>query len=135
MSDQEYNFQKDLENSILNADPKIDRKELLIDIFKSYVAKMFEFTLTKKGLPYEALVEVKNNLISEFRRAELSERQMSVEQYEALFDSTVQEILAFAASQHQGRDSVSMGNQSLQINPEAYINEGGLYVPPHLARH
>ena len=134
MSDTEYNFQKELKDAIFNADVKIDRKELLIDIFKSYVAKLFEISLDKKKLPYDDLVEVKRNLIAEFRAADLSEYQKSVEDYEILFDDTVKEILQFAAERHQGVDSVVHANQSLEINPEAYINEGGLYVPKHLAR-
>ena len=32
------NFQSDLEKSVLQADPKVDREELLVDIFKSFVS-------------------------------------------------------------------------------------------------
>ena len=124
-----YNFQTELKNSIFNADPKLNRKDLLDDIFKSYVAKLFERVLSKEKLPFDALVQVKNNLISEFRSAELSEYQKSVEQYDELFDNTVKEILSLAASRHQGNDSVARGQQELIINPEIYINEGGLSVP------
>ena len=129
MSDQEYNFQVELKNAIFKADPKLDRKELLIDIFKSYVAKMFEIALKQKGMPYDALVEIKNNLIREFRAADLSEYQKSVEQYEDLFDATVKEILDFAAEQHKGVDIVQRAPQNLEVNGDAYINEGGLYLP------
>jgi len=125
----DYDFQKELKNSIFNADPKLDRNELLIDIFKSYVAKMFELVITKKGLPYDSLVQIKANLINEFMNAELSEYQKNTKWYDKLFDDTVKEILNFAAHQHSGQDMVADANQTLQINPEVYINEGGLIKP------
>ena len=129
MGDQEYNFQEELKKSIFNADPKIDRKELLIDIFKSYVAKLFEVVLKKKGMPYDSLVEVKNNIIREFRATDLAEYQKSVEQYEELFDTTVKEILDYAANRHKGSESVVRAPQNLEVNGDAYVNEGGLFVP------
>jgi len=124
-----YNFQDELKKSIFNADDKIDRKELLSDIFKCYVAKLFERTLTKEKLPFDAIVKIKNNLISEFRTADLSEYQRTVEQYEQLFDSTVKEILSLAAMRHKGTDIVHRASQNLEINPEIYINEGGMIKP------
>jgi hypothetical protein len=129
MSNDEYDFQKDLKNSIFNADPKIDKHELLTDIFKSYVAKMFEITLKRGRIPFDALVEIKANLISEFRKTDLSEYQKSVEWYEGLFDTTIKEILSLAAARHKGTDRVVNANQNLEINPEIYINEGGLMKP------
>ena len=131
----EYNFQKDLRDSVLKADPvKFDKKELLTDIFKSYVAKLFEIVLSgKKGnrLEFDAMIQVKANLISEFRNTELGEYQQSVKWYEDLFDTAMQEILNDAAQNHQGINQVSI-EQNLEINPEAYINEGGLFIPQHL---
>ena len=122
----DFNFQEDLKKTIFNADVKIDRNELLVDIFKSYVAKLFERVLKKEKIPFDALVTIKNNLISEFRKTDLSEYQKSNDQYEKLFDDTVKEILSFAASRHAGRDAVGFANQNLEINKEIYINEGGL---------
>ena len=130
-----YNFQDDLKNSIFNADPKLDRKELLIDIFKTYVAKLFERTVTKGKIPFDSLVQVKKNLINEFRQTDLSEYQKSVEQYEKMFDETVQEILAFAATRHHGQDAIQQAPQELVINPDAYMNEGGLYLPKGLSKN
>ena len=131
----EYNFQKDLRDSVLKADPvKFDKKELLTDIFKSYVAKLFEIVLSgKKGnrLEFDAMIQVKANLISEFRKTELGEYQQSVKWYEDLFDTAMQEILNDAAQNHQGINQVSI-EQNLEINPNAYINEGGLFIPQHL---
>ena len=131
----EYNFQKDLRDSVLKADPvKFDKKELLTDIFKSYVAKLFEIVLSgKKGnrLEFDAMIQVKANLISEFRKTELGEYQQSVKWYEELFDTAMQEILNDAAQNHQGINQVSI-EQNLEINPNAYINEGGLFIPQHL---
>ncbi|MCK5641411.1 MAG: hypothetical protein KAJ19_11460 [Gammaproteobacteria bacterium] len=135
----EYDFQKDLHDSIFDADPKLDRRELLTDIFKAYTAKMFEFVITRRKdpenrLPFDAIVEVKKNLISEFRKAALSEHQQSVEWYEKLFDATVQEILAEAATSHGGQESIQLAQQRLEINPEAYIHEGGLFLPKGMRR-
>lgn len=135
----EYNFQQDLHDSIFNADPKLNRKELLSDIFKAYTAKMFEFVVTRRKdpenrLPFDAILEVKKNLISEFRKTELSEHQQSVEWYEKLFDATVQEILAEAAASHAGQNTVQLAQQQLEIDPEAYIHEGGLFLPKGMKR-
>ena len=129
MSETDYNFQRDLKNSIFNADPKLDRKELIKDIFKAYVAKLFENVVVNGRMPYDVVVQVRNNLISEFRLTELSEYQMSIEQYELLFDETVKEILDLAAMRHKGIDTVDRANQNFEINPEIYINEGGLIKP------
>jgi len=134
---EEYNFQKELKDRILNADPmKFDRHELLEDIFKIYVAKLFEFTLGRKSkdrLEVDAMVEVKKNLINEFRNTELGEYQKSVEWYEDMFDETVQEILNDAALAHKGSNIVNV-QKTLQINKDAYINEGGLFVPEHMKK-
>jgi len=130
----EYNFQKDLRDSVLKADPtKLNKKELLTDIFKSYVAKLFEIVLSgKKGnrLEFDAMTQVKANLISEFRKTELGEHQQSIKWYEELFDTAMQEILNDAAQNHKGIDQISV-EQTMEINPEAYVNEGGLFVPEH----
>ena len=119
-----YNFQKELEKSILKADEKLDKKELLIDVFKSYVAKLFEMTINKSGtknrIEYSALVQTKRNIINEFRQASLSELQMSVKQYEDLFDKTVQEIVDFAGSMHEGVDETS-------VDKTLSIDKGGFW--------
>jgi len=125
----DYNFQKELKDAIFNADIKLDRKELLTDIFKSYVAKLFERVLVRGRVPFDAMVQIKNNLINEFRSADLSEYQKSVEQYDELFDATVKEILNQAALRHKGVDTIHRGAQNLEINPEIYINEGGMIKP------
>jgi hypothetical protein len=136
MSD-EYNFQKELESSIENADIKLDRSELLEDIFKIYVAKLFELCLNKSKaqnrLPFDALVEVKKNIISEFRKASLGMIQKSVEQYEELFEKTVQEIVNDAGLAHQGEDIMSSGGE-FDINKRIYqathtVTPAGLIVP------
>ena len=135
---EDFNFQKDLKNRIFGCDPdKFDRTELLEDIFKSYVAKLFEYNLSRDKqdrLEEAALVEIKRNIISEFRQAELGEYQKSTKWYEDLFDATVQEILNEAAKAHQGSDVVEV-NQTLEINPEAYVKEGGLFVPEHMKKN
>jgi len=139
MSNDDYDFQKDLQNSIFNADPKLNRDDLLLDIFKSYVAKLFELVLSRQGsesrIPFDALVQIKKNLISEFRLASLGEYQQSVKWYEEMFEATVQEILNDASLAHQGADTIELDqNQELSVDINGYINEGGLYVPEHMKK-
>ena len=133
----EQNFQKQLEKSILGVDSsKMDRKDILRSIFKTGVAKLFEWNLGKKGknrLELNVLVQIKRNLINEFRIAKLGEYQQSEKWYEELFEATVKEIFEEAARNHKGIDRVSV-NQTLEVNPKAYIKEGGLFVPDHLKK-
>ena len=125
-------FQKDLEKSVLQADPKLDREELLTDIFKSFVARMFEFVL-KRGkneetrLQANQVIEIKRNLIHEFRSANLENHQKPIEWYEDLFEKTVGEI--FQSAKHPGVDLSHRAAENLEINVDAYKNESGLYVP------
>lgn len=132
MSKEDYDFQKELKDSIFKSDAtKIDRHELLEDIFKSCVAKLFEFNLgrsKKDRLESGVMVEVKRNLINEFRGAELSEYQKTVKWYEDKFDDTIQEIFNDAAKNHQGVNKVAV-NQTLEVNRDVYLNEGGIYIP------
>jgi len=133
----EYNFQKELRKHIFNSDEKLNRHELLNDIFKSYVARCLEFALRKNKdgkLEASALHQIRRNLIDEFRSTELGEYQRSIEYYEHLFDVAMQEIFNDASHAHEGINKVSV-EQSLQINKKAYINEGGLFVPSHLSKN
>ena len=117
-------FIKDLEDSIINSDGELERNELLESIFKTYVAKLFEIQIQNKRLPFGVLQEVKRKLISEFRSASLGVYQKSVEQYEKMFDDTVQDIVDFASQRHSGEDIIEEDtNQVLSIDPEAYLNE------------
>jgi len=124
-ADPSQQFQEDLKNAIFNADPtKIDRKELLIDIFKAAVAKLFELQLsksnTKERLEFEQLVLIKRSLIDQFHGANLSEYQMSDRQYEDLFNTTVKEIMNDAAVAHQGEDRIEQAPQRLEVNANEY---------------
>ena len=133
---EEYNFQKELVDSIYKAKPE-ERNEILTMIYKTYVAKMIEILMQRSGhdgLEAGIIDEVKKNLITEFRNASLNEYQRSVEQYEEIFDTTLQEILNYASHVHEGEDSMKFANRVLDINPEAYVNEGGLYVPEYMAK-
>jgi len=130
----DYNFQKELKKSIIGADDKINRSDLLTNIFKTYVAKMFEHVLSKgkkDRLETASMATVKRNLIDEFRNAELGEYQKSTEWYEDMFDKAMQEILEEAGRNHQGANIASI-DQRLEINKRAYINESGLFIPEHL---
>lgn len=116
----------------MQADPKLNREELLIDIFKSFVAKMFEHILSsgkssETRLRMDQVVAIKRNLISEFRQTSLEKHQKPVKWYEDLFEKTVGEI--FDTAKHQGEESYNLANQNLEINADAYKNEGGLFVP------
>ena len=134
MSNKEFDFQKELKKAIFDADPKLDRHELLIDIFKIWVARLLEYISSKKSknrIGLDAMIEIKRNLINEFRKTELGEYQKSAEQYSDLFEETVKEIFNDAALAHAGKDLVQV-EQTLEINPKAYIHEGGLLIPKHL---
>ncbi len=125
-------FQQDLKKAIVNADPKLDKEDLLVDIFKSFVAKMFEHVMSRKSknlprLSVDELITIKRNLINEFRSAELGEYQKSEQWYDDLFELTVKEIVESAS--HQGIETVSLENQNLEINQKAYKMEKGIYRP------
>jgi len=131
-------FKKSLEDSINNADPRLDKDELLEDIFKTSVAKLLQFSMEngsgkkKDRLEMGALLTAKRELIAEFRSATLDQHQKSVEQYEELFQKTLQEIFNDASHAHGGDNNVEYANQNLEINSDVYINEGGLFVPSHM---
>jgi hypothetical protein len=131
--DEVQEFQLELKNALLNADVKIDRKEMLVDIFKSYVAKLFEVVLSKQGgnrIPFDALVEVKSRLISSFRGAELGEYQKSEAQYDELFETTVKEILNECAANHRGEDLIQLAPEQFEINKNEFHRQAsGLFVP------
>ena len=133
---EEYKFGEELANSIKKAKPK-DRVEVLVMIFKNYVAKMIEFLMERSGrdgLEVGIIEEVKRNLITEFRGAKLNETQRSEKMYEDLFDTTLQEILNYASHAHEGEDSAKFEGQVLDINSNAYVNEGGLFIPEYLKK-
>jgi len=133
----EQDFQRQLEKSILGIDSsKMERKAILEDIFKTFIAKLFEYNLGRKGknrLELDVLVQIKRNLINEFRTAKLGEYQQSEKWYDDLFETTVKEIFEEAAKNHQGINQIST-NQTLEINQKAYVKEGGLFVPDHLKK-
>jgi len=121
-------FQKDLEKTISGTE--MDKKDLLRQIFKMYVAKLFEFKLKNARLEFNALVEIKKNLISSFRGAALAENQMSVEQYEELFDKTVEEIFNDAALAHQGEDIMQIDPGKQLIKNAGFVEHpSGLMIP------
>jgi len=132
MGKETFDFQKELKASIFNADPKQDREELLTMIFKSYVAKCLEYTLKKKTnrIEYSAMLEIRRNLINEFRITELGEYQKSVEWYENMFDTAVQEIFNDAALAHDGVNIATV-NQTFEINSRAHAENSGLILPNH----
>jgi len=138
MSKNDFNFQRDLKKAIMDADSdKINRKDLLRSTFKYWVAKLFEHIQTKKKemtLEFNYVVTVKRNIINEFRKTDLGEYQITEKQYDDLFETTIKEILELAATRHDGEDYTSV-EQTLDINPEKYINDGGLYVPEHLKKN
>lgn len=134
MSNDEFNFQKELKKRIFDADPNLDRHEILTAVFKYQVSALFEWILTNKGevrIELDAMVQIKRNVINEFRQTELGEYQKSVEQYEDLFEIAIQEIFELAGARHKGEQSVKV-EQTLAIDPKKYVNEGGLFIPDYL---
>lgn len=126
-------FKEHVESSIKNAGPEVDRKELLIDIFKTTIAQFFEWYLVNKSngnrLPFEAVVQVKQQLINEFRGMSIDQQQ-SVEWYENLFESTIKEIFNDAALAHRGEDRYEYAKQNLEVNTDLYQqSSSGLYIP------
>ena len=135
---EEYNFGKELVKSVHTVSAE-EREEMLKMIFKSYVAKLLEILMNnsklKDGLEANMLEEVKTNLINEFRNAPLGVSQRPVEFYEELFNTAMQEILNEASLNHEGVDSVKVDKyKQFSINPQEYINGGGLIIPDHLKR-
>jgi hypothetical protein len=124
------NFKENVEHTIINAPPATDKKELLIDIFKSTIAQFFEWYLINKNngnkLPFDSVVESKNQLIREFRGMSIPDIQQSVEWYENLFDTTIKEIFNEASHAHAGVDSIFSSGQGL------HKKQNGLYVPKGL---
>ena len=132
----EYNFQKELEEAVFNGDVGLDKDELIEDTFKIYVVKLFEHVLGREEenrISMDALVLMKRNLISEFRKASLDVHQKSEEQYSDLFEVTIKEIFNDAAHNNPGKDTIEH-KQDLLIDRDQYINESGLYIPKDLVK-
>lgn len=124
----DYDFQKVLEKSIMGADEKIDRKELIVIVFKTYIAKLLEVSMQKAGgvLRFEVIKVIRDNLINEFRKASLDMYQLPEEKYSDIFDETMEEILTHAGGAHDGEDIVQEGKQVLDINAKALMSDKGL---------
>ena len=119
-------FQKSLSKAILECDDKLDRKDVLIDVFKTYVAKLLEDNVSKNKGRIEAgyFEQMKGFIISEFRKAELGEYQLSEGNYSKLFDDSIQEIFNEAAIAHEGEDKAEIDpNRQFEVNANAYQNE------------
>jgi len=131
MGNENFNFQKELKASIVDADPKQDRGELLTMIFKSYVAKCLEYTLRKKTSRIEqaAMLEIRRNLINEFRSTELGEHQKSVKWYEDLFDVAIKEIFNEASLAHDGVNIATV-DQTFEINKRAHAAQNRGLIQP-----
>lgn len=131
----EKNFQKLLEKAIKNCDPKVNPKEILEDTFKTYVARMLEQNIkhNKERLEMKFILMLKGFVISEFRKADLAEHQLTEGQYSALFDKTMKEILDFAADQHKGEDRAELDQKRiLDVNSNYQMyrkTKGGIILP------
>lgn len=129
-------FQQQLRKTVIERiDPKLTPKEVLTDIFKTYVAKMLERNVltNKNRLSADFLAMTKGYLITEFRAAELGEHQMSEKQYSDMFDATMKEIFNTAAHAHEGEDKSEFANQTLSVDKRGYQDmkksAGGIYLP------
>ena len=126
-----------LEDLVLNnTDDKNPPKVYIKQAFKYYVAEYFicikDSVNEKQGLPKDAIEEGKKYLISVFRKCDFNEHQRSYEWYENVFNETVYEILNLTSYTHKGKDTVEQSKTELVVNGDAYVNEGGLYVPKGL---
>lgn len=132
---------KAIKEKLDKSGPMTNKHEYLEDIFKFYVADFWIYVKeisekNKTELTVDTLTESKRTLVDEFRNIEgIPEYQLSVEKYEQLFETTVQEILNEAAHAHEGSDSYKM-DQTLSIDKDGYAdqnnyvkNSDGLYVP------
>ena len=130
----EKTFAQHLKGKMDECGPTKDKKEYLILIFKYYITEYLIHTKTVSGsnkdeLESDALNEAKRTLVDQFFNVQgISEYQYSLKQYEEIFDQTIQGILTLAEHNHKGEDKV-VHDQNLLINPDAYIHEGGLYLP------
>ena len=133
-------FQKELEDTVKKCDPKLDPREVLVSIFKTYIAGMLIENVSKNyGRLEEGFVNmVKAQLITDFRDADLGDFQLSVKRYEDLFAETIKEILNDAAHNHEGSNEAIYNQQQLVVNKKAYeehlkssghMTDGGIYLP------
>lgn len=119
-------FQKSLSDAILNRDQKLNPKELLIDIFKTYVAKMMEQNVIANNGRLEAdyINQMKGYLITEFKDADLGDYNLSIKAYSELFDDSFKEILNDAANNHKGEDVAEVDEtRQLEVDKQGYHNE------------
>jgi hypothetical protein len=102
-------FQEELRKTIIERmDPKLSRKEVLIDIFKTYTAKMMEQNVmaNKNRMNADYVTMLKGYMINEFRNTSLGEWQLPEKEYSKLFDQTMKEIFDHASAAHAGEDKV-----------------------------
>jgi hypothetical protein len=121
-------FQEQLKRSVLECPTdKLDRKEVLIDIFKTYAARMIEQNVmtNKNRIEGGFIMMLRGYMISEFRSVELGEHQLSEAQYADLFDKTIKEIFDSASNAHEGDDKVERQPQNLEVNKNAYSESKG----------
>ena len=132
-------FQEMLKRSLRDCDPKLDRRELLVDIFKTYVAKMMEQNVMSSShenrLDADFITGLRGYMIREFMSAELGEWGMKEAQYSNLFDVAIQEIFNDASHRHEGENKAEHV-QDLEVNKKLYDKAratgktpGGLYLP------
>lgn len=105
-------------------------RELVEDFFKLSVAKLLETFILQydvEQIDAEFGETMVAELISCFRRADLGDGQMSVEQYEKLYQKTMMEISQGASSEN----GVKMRTRDM----DGYVqSDGGLYVHPSALR-
>ena len=131
---EKFDLSVELEKSIQSAKPE-DRIEILIVAFKSSVIQRIGDLMVQvgsAGIEPDMLMVTRRELIKDFRDAKIGEAQRSEEQYEEMFDETIEGLLNYASHVHEGEDSAKFANQVLDVNADAYVNEGGLFVPGHL---
>lgn len=104
-------FQEKLRQTVItNCDPKFNPKDILEDCFKFYVAEMLKENIQKNGSRIQAgfIEQLCAHAVTEFRKADLGQYQMSQQQYATLFGKTIQEILNDAGHAHGGEDLIEL---------------------------
>ena len=121
-------FAKALESQLVNRAIGTKPSDIVEDSFKAAVAKLLECYLEqyeRQSIEMGFLENMMAELINCFREADLGNAQLSVEQYDALYMQTIQEI---------GNGANSEADVINTTTSNGYrMSKGGLYVPGYRA--
>ena len=118
-------FSKDIENAVNNYQGNMARRDVVAAYFKASVAKVLELyieTYNTNRIESDLLTVMKPDLIRAFRGAVMDNGQHSENEYAALFDQAMKEIVQGAMSRQE--ETVDFAGQGYRVRGN------GLYVPP-----